>query len=424
MIKYLIQVIQTALPAAILAALLCGFTSGGDQKRKKFLSTGIIAGIVCALVLAVLRRVFPRLVGREYINIVILCAALFEEIVFLVCLAWARRKASARREKLFNLSSALILFALFFYALPAVFLYPSGFALPGESVFTTDFLFKLAGYLGGLLAVFLIAAALFRTASRLNARLSPDGRGVFPRVIVFLGLGIMMINQCASVVQVLLARRLIPMIRGLFSLIILIINYNDFFLYALMALTFLIPVILYAASLKPHRRGANPAEHRKILAALRGNRRWSAFLAAGYLMAILCLTALKTWEEREVVLSPAEPMNMAGGEILIPIENIEDGHLHRYNYTAGDGAEMRFIVIRKSSAAYGVGLDACDICGPTGYYERKDQVICKLCDVVMNISTIGFKGGCNPVPLAYSLRGGGMIIKTSDLEKESHRFKQ
>jgi uncharacterized membrane protein len=234
----------------------------------------------------------------------------------------------------------------------------------------------------------------------------------------------MMINQCASLVQILLARRLIPMIRGLFSIIILIINYNDFFLYALMALTFIVPVILYAASLRPHRTGANPAEHRKIRAALRGNRRWSLFLAAGYLTAVLCLTALKAWEEKEVVLSPAEPMNISGGEILIPIENIEDGHLHRYNYTAADGAEMRFIVIRKSSASYGVGLDACDICGPTGYYERKDQVICKLCDVVMNISTIGFKGGCNPVPLAYSLRGGGMIIGTSDLEKESFRFKQ
>jgi uncharacterized membrane protein len=420
MLKYLIQVIQTALPSAILAALLCGFTGSGNERRKKFFLTGILAGVLCALALAVLRRAAPRLIGREYVNIVILCLAACAEAVFLVCMA---RKNSPRRETVFNLSAALTLGTLFFYALPAVFLYPAEFTLPGETVFTTDFLFKLAGYLCGLLAVFLIALALFRTASRLALRGIPGKTGLFPRALVFSGLLIMMANQCASIVQVLLARRLIPMIRWLFSLIILVINYNDFFLYALMALTFMVPVILYALSLRQRQGGANPAEARKIRAALRGNRRWSLFLAAGYVAAVFCLTALKAWDEREVVLSPAEPMTIVGEEILIPIENIEDGHLHRYNYRAADGAEMRFIVIRKSSASYGVGLDACDICGPTGYYERKDQVICKLCDVVMNISTIGFKGGCNPVPLAYSLRGGGMVIKTSDLEKESSRFK-
>jgi uncharacterized membrane protein len=146
-------------------------------------------------------------------------------------------------------------------------------------------------------------------------------------------------------------------------------------------------------------------------------------IAAGYVIAVLCLTVIKKYNEQGVVLSPAEPMSVAGDEIVIPIEKIEDGRLHRYNYLAGDDIEMRFIVIKKNAVAYGVGLDACDICGPTGYYERKSQVICRLCDVVMNISTIGFKGGCNPVPLAYTLRSGSMVIKTEDLEKERNRFK-
>jgi uncharacterized membrane protein len=86
---------------------------------------------------------------------------------------------------------------------------------------------------------------------------------------------------------------------------------------------------------------------------------------------------------------------------------------------------VRFIIIKKNehTDAYGVGLDACDICGPTGYYERGDsEVVCKLCDVVMNTNTIGFKGGCNPVPLAYTMSGGTMIIQTQSLEDESKRF--
>jgi uncharacterized membrane protein len=96
--------------------------------------------------------------------------------------------------------------------------------------------------------------------------------------------------------------------------------------------------------------------------------------------------------------------------------------LHRFIYPASNGTEVRFIVIKKNEIAFGVGLDACDICGPTGYYERNDEVICKLCDVVMNKSTIGFKGGCNPVPLAYAIKDGGMAIETQNLENEKKRF--
>jgi uncharacterized membrane protein len=84
---------------------------------------------------------------------------------------------------------------------------------------------------------------------------------------------------------------------------------------------------------------------------------------------------------------------------------------------------VRFIVIKKNETSFGVGLDACDICGPTGYYERKDEVICMLCDVVMNKNTIGFKGGCNPVPLAFTIREGSLVVRCEDLDNERGRFK-
>ncbi|MDR0652224.1 MAG: DUF2318 domain-containing protein [Synergistaceae bacterium] len=45
-----------------------------------------------------------------------------------------------------------------------------------------------------------------------------------------------------------------------------------------------------------------------------------------------------------------------------------------------------------------------------------------LCDVVMNKSTIGLPGGCNPVPLAFKIEEGSMIIETSDLAAEARRF--
>jgi uncharacterized membrane protein len=190
-----------------------------------------------------------------------------------------------------------------------------------------------------------------------------------------------------------------------------------------MGIAFLLPVVLFIKSYKSNSTWKNPAEHRKIKAALRINRRRCCTVAAGFCLSVFSVTFVKSYIERGVELSPAEPMTISGNEILIPIERVEDGHLHRFNYTAAENIEMRFIVIKKNAVAYGVGLDACDICGPTGYYERKGEVICRLCDVVMNISTIGFKGGCNPVPLAYTLRSGNMVIDINDLETERNRFK-
>ena len=41
----------------------------------------------------------------------------------------------------------------------------------------------------------------------------------------------------------------------------------------------------------------------------------------------------------------------------------------------------------------------------------------------MNRGTIGFPGGCNPVPLVYMIHDGKIKIYLSDLERESYRFK-
>jgi uncharacterized membrane protein len=310
---------------------------------------------------------------------------------------------------------ALLLAALLFYALPVIFLYPTGFALAGESVFTTDFLFKFIGFAAGLLAVVLIALALYKTGAAMP--------GTFLRALLSAALLVNICNQVVVIVQFLLARRMIPMIRWLFRFIVAAAGYNSVFLYILLGLGFLLPLTVFAGSFKPLPACNNPAERRKLRFSRRVNRRRCLTVAAGFALSVFLFTFVKNFIERGVVLSPAEPMTLAGEEILIPITQIEDGHLHRFAYTASDNTEMRFIVIKKNAVAYGVGLDACDICGATGYYERKDEVICRLCDVVMNKSTIGFKGGCNPVPLAYSMRSGSMVIETINLENEKARFK-
>lgn len=135
------------------------------------------------------------------------------------------------------------------------------------------------------------------------------------------------------------------------------------------------------------------------------------------------LTALQKISKKEVRLSAAESFTLSGDIVSVPVERVSDGNLHRFEYKTQDEVGIRFIIIQKNAFAFGIGFDACEICGATGYYQKGSQVICKLCDVVMNINTIGFKGGCNPIPLPYVIEDGEIRINVKDLEVEKRRFR-
>ncbi|MDR2181112.1 MAG: Fe-S-containing protein [Treponema sp.] len=420
MTRYFLQVLQASLGALLLAAMLLALdvttrasSTASPVSGRHGGKTGrgaaffCLAGIAAALVLAMLRRTTAVNMGKiSTFTAALLCTA------GLVFIAAAPRRPRFAGPAVFT--GRALLFLLPFYALPAVFLYPAEFLLAGESAFSTVFLFKCTGFLAGLCLSLLAAWTLYQTGRTLGKTL------VF---VLCPALFVSIIQFLCAVLQFLFARRVIPMNRTLFRLITPALNNGIVFLYLMLAVCAAVPVLALIRTF--HRNGncRNPAERRKARALLRHKRRLAVTLAFSYALAFCSLSVLKAFTERGVELSPAESYTLSGNEIIIPLEKIEDGHLHRFNYSASDSIEMRFIIIKKNESAYGVGLDACDICGPTGYYERKDGVVCRLCDVVMNKATIGFRGGCNPVPLAYTMRSGNMIINTESLEAERSRFK-
>ena len=114
--------------------------------------------------------------------------------------------------------------------------------------------------------------------------------------------------------------------------------------------------------------------------------------------------------------------------VRIPVSQVDDYNLHAFEMhrsgSAGKAPRVRWIIIRKpASAAYGVGLDACDVCGSAGYFQRGDTVVCKRCDVVMNTNTIGLAGGCNPIPLTFRVDGGYIVIPMEALMAGEKEFK-
>jgi uncharacterized membrane protein len=419
-IRYFILAAENSLAAGIFSAMLFAVVLHmKEPSGLKRLWQGCALGTVLSLLVAVLRRT-TALINRTRLVTGIFAAALALGILFLslywILFSVRKKNGGGSRLRFFLYITAGVLEALLlFSALPDILLYPSQFTLAGESIISTDFLFKLMGFAGGLALSILVSLGIFKSAAALP--------GAGPAVIFSVILSVNMVNQATAIIRYLIARRIIPLNQALFAVIGVVVNNSVVFLYIVMGLSSLVLFGLLAALARPRLEYRNPAELRKLRAGLRRSRRRAVLSIAGLVCLVLSFTALKAYNERPAVLSPAEPMTITGEEIMIPIGQIEDGHLHRFAWNASDGTEVRFIVIKKGAVSYGVGLDACDICGNTGYYERKDEVICRLCDVVMNKSTIGFKGGCNPVPLEYSMRSGGMIVRLSDLENEKGRFK-
>jgi len=185
----------------------------------------------------------------------------------------------------------------------------------------------------------------------------------------------------------------------------------------------LIGVIFFVYNnLKVKGKFENKASLRKEKWRLIVNRRWAYFAFFLSFVMLFSTTYLNYLLTKPVELTAAQPYQEEGNNIVIPLSDVDDGHLHRFSYKK-DGHDIRFIVVKKpNSTSYGVGLDACQICGVAGYFERKNDIVCKRCDVVMNKATIGFKGGCNPIPFEYKIENSKIIIDKSVLDKEKERF--
>ena len=340
-------------------------------------------------------------------------------LVFLLILLFISNNRKQKRARLYEnlFSAAIFLYAasMLFYYLPVIIMLATTLVNYGESAVSTIVLFRLIGYVLGIVCMLCAGLAIYKTLIKLSA--------IELKVSVAGALCIFGVTQVVVILQRLYSLGIIPRNDFIFAFIAAVVNHGNFFTFAIILFIMIPPIILWQKNRTITEVYHNNAELRKLKAQKRNARRWAKFSLVLLLGSVLSLSVLRHYVDREVPLSPPENYTIADGMAMIPIAELQDDKLHRYAYTSEQGIEVRFIAIKKSEGSYGVGLDACDICGPTGYFERNGEVICKLCDVVMNKGTIGFPGGCNPVPVAYIIHDEKIKIKIADLEAEAHRFK-
>lgn len=422
MLKYLVEVVQELLPAGIFLALVLTMPYVLHNRGiKKIQRVGFSIGALFAVVMAVLKE-YAIIRKYQYLNLVLLAIALLAGLVccvlFWICVvkkSQAHDTKNAAAEMVLAVVGVVFSDALIIYTVPDVLRMPRRFVWSDQSILSTEFLLKLSGWIFGLLAVFLLILAIYHIVSRLPQKSACS--------IFTLAFAIHLVVLVENFLSIFIRYRIIKIPVKISSKIVKLVTYETAILFVLLAVLFVTALVWFLFNTRIHGQYQNTAEHRRLRATARNNRRWAILAIALCIFSVVDLTVLSRASQNVVVLSPSEPYQTAGDYVFIPLEQVSDMHLHRFTYTAHDGNAVRFIIVQKQGSSFGVGFDACEICGATGYYERNNEIVCNRCDVVMNRNTIGYKGGCNPIPLAYSIVSGNVRIAISDIELESARFK-
>lgn len=299
-------------------------------------------------------------------------------------------------------------------------LFPSSLLLMSSNLLNTEVVLKIAGALLSLIVTAIFVFIFLRIEGRITRREFV--------LYSFAALLIVIFRQVITGLQVLFATGVLPLTTWAVTIIAPLINsYYPLFFYTLVGLTLVLWVLVGRRVNKAYpdtSAAPNAAQKRKLLAGFYTEKRWLRVLGFCLFTVVLILGGNIAFANKSVKIEPPTPVAAQGGRILIPLEQVNDGKLHRYAYLTPQGVETRFIVIKKGENLFGTGLDACDICGNAGYYQRGKELICKNCDVVINIPTVGFPGGCNPIPIKNKTDGSNVEISAADLEAKQEVFRE
>ena len=203
-----------------------------------------------------------------------------------------------------------------------------------------------------------------------------------------------------------------------------IVSNDWFFFVTIFALAAL--MVLFDAkrrSTEPVAASLSPAERRKATWSARRERLWMVSVYTFSFVFIALVTAEFIYTKGVSALSPATEVTFTGGRVSIPLAQISDGDLHRFQ-AKENGTDIRFWLYQKPDGKIATVFDACEICGSVGFYKSGNSVICKNCAAPINPQSVGTAGGCNPVPLKATQTADAVIIEEADVAAGGRMFAQ
>ncbi|MDO5695544.1 MAG: Fe-S-containing protein [Eubacteriales bacterium] len=419
-LKYLVLTTYDLTELLLFTGVLTALFLHEKRKSAKWMLTGgWLVGWCGAIAQFVLKTLYPKKMNIQLNRIhrwTTVLAGLFFMLLFIwLIIEFRNKKKSAKmiavRNGLATVTSAFLIMRVG----PGLIRYTTEFVYFGEKTISTMSLMRSIGYALGIGVTVLGFFAVRHLCKKESHRFA---KSVFLLLTLVISLHYVMlaIGDAAKL-------RLIP-VKKVFHILGWGVSFNYYSVFISVIICLIAALIVIIRNRKVVGSFANSALYRKERARLRNKRRWSYFTGALAISVILIGTVVKAYDEREEQATPPEQVEETDSEVIVPLSMVEDGHLHRFAIKGPNGNQIKFLVVRKPQGnAYGLGLDACEICGVAGYIERKDEVVCKKCDVVMNKATIGFKGGCNPIPFDYEIKDATIRIQKETLYKFEHIFR-
>ena len=346
----------------------------------------------------------------------------------------------------------IMLVAAFFVVTMIIFMMKTGRKLKGQIEGKVGLLAGEDAWIGLFLFVFLMVlregaeTVLILSAVSLNSTELMSFLGTLLGVLAAVGFGVMFVKgsvrinlqkffRVTTAILFLVAAQLV--VSGLHELsesgviwsskremaIIGPIVRNDLFFFVTILAMAALMVLFDAKRREPVPEAASAAERRKAAWSARKDRLWMASVYGFSFVFIALLTAEFIYTKSVSALSPATEVTFVNGQVKIPLAQVADGDLHRFQ-AQEKGTEVRFWLYQKPDGKIATVFDACEICGAVGFYKSGSMVVCKNCAAPINPQSVGTVGGCNPIPLKSSQTADTVIIQEADVAAESRVFGQ
>ena len=107
-----------------------------------------------------------------------------------------------------------------------------------------------------------------------------------------------------------------------------------------------------------------------------------------------------------------------GGNVVIDTANLEPLEVRFYRFLNAGNQEVRFFVGRDERGVLQVAFDASenDFKLKRGFHAEEGWIVNNKCSTTFHLAEINAQpSGCAPVPLAYRLDGGRLVLAENDI---------
>jgi high-affinity iron transporter len=426
MLESLVITLREGVEAALVVGIVLGYLKKTGQKAsERPVYLGLVSAALASLGFGIfLHRLHITELGDAYEGELMLLGAVF--VATMVWWMWhtGKRMKAEIEQKLASLSASSrrsAALGLFLFVFLMVFREGTETVLflAAVSLRTTSSLLEFTGAIVGLALAIGFGVALFKGTLRVN----------LPRffritTVVLLAISFQLL---ATGVHELSEGGVLPSSQREMALVGPLVNNDLLFIVVVIALC----LFLVAAERVDKKNAADrelerltAPERRKLLARERRERFWKLAAAGLALSAIVLISAEIVYARVAQAVEAPVPVAIESGEVRIPVSQLSDHALHHFA-VAVEGHEVRLIAILDASDTVRAALDACQICGSQGYYQRGQNVICRNCAAAIFVPTIGRTGGCNPIPFdpPYQVKGDTLLISEAALDAAAAHFK-